>query len=310
MVDMQNKYNHDRCLFNGTLLWTRDNLRDAQEHASDLEARVRFLEGELQQARSFLSPGVRNSMLRLFEERDNARAEVGALSKALAASRADVARQVESERDLEMNVYRLHKRMGEVNDEVNHLRHLDSMKRVDLDASQFALTNLHADYKKLSAEYDFLDEALDAIVNEYEEASANVEALEGQLHAANNELKKTQSALVQQEGQTNHFKGLSASREEAAEIASKEAERLSVLLSQAHQRTAVITYKARCQLAEETNKVLDKIELGLKVEHGLFKNYPRRPLPVPLPSSSGPSSGGSVPSSRRDNPVDGSVSSK
>lgn len=42
---------------------------------------------------------------RLARERDNAKEEVHAISKALAASRADVARLVEPERDLETSMY-------------------------------------------------------------------------------------------------------------------------------------------------------------------------------------------------------------
>lgn len=103
---------------------------------------------------------------------------------------------------------------------------------------------------------------------------------------------------------------MAASREEAVGAASKEVNRLSSLLSQAQQRKTVIMHKARCQLAEKTNKMLEKIELGLKTEHGLVKSYPRRPVPASLPGSSGPSSGGSVPSTLRNNPVDGAASSK
>ena len=131
--------------------------------------------------------------------------------------------------------------------------------------------------------------------------------LEGCLRVTNEKLEKAQSSLAQQEEQTNHFKNLAATREEAVGAASREVNRLSSLLSQAQQRTTVIKHKARCQLAEETNKMLERIELGLKNEHGLVKNYPRRPVPSALPSSSGPSYGGSVPSSLRNNPDDGTA---
>ena len=167
----------DRALFNGTLLWTRDNLREARERTSLLESRIQLLEEELQTARSIPLSGVQDNMLCLARERDDARAEVYALSNALSASRADVARHAESERNLEVCMYRLSKGVSEINKEVDHLRHMDSMKQVELDAYKFTLTNLQLDYKKLSAEYDHLDEARDAVVNEYEEASACVEGI-------------------------------------------------------------------------------------------------------------------------------------
>ena len=69
---MQNLYNHDRALFNGTLLWTRENLRESRERASLLESKIQLLEEELQKARSFPFPGVEYSARCLIIERDNA----------------------------------------------------------------------------------------------------------------------------------------------------------------------------------------------------------------------------------------------
>ncbi|XP_026383508.1 pleckstrin homology domain-containing family D member 1-like [Papaver somniferum] len=223
MVDMQNKYNSDRRLFNGALLWTRENLRETHEKISRLEAKVAGLEEELHQARSSYDPEVRDYIQQLVRERDDARAEAFALRNALTASRADVARLVESERSLEMNMYRISKGIEEIK--------------------------------------------------------------------------------IQQESQTTYYKGLSGSRDAAAMEAAKEVNRLSSLLSQAELKNTVIGYKARFQLTEEINKTLARIEHDLQTEHGIVKNCPRNRMPEPLTHSSGPSSGGSIPSSQKKNPA-------
>lgn len=101
---------------------------------------------------------------------------------------------------------------------------------------------------------------------------------------------------MQQQGQTNNYEGLAKSRDEAAKEAAKEVTRLTSALSQSELKTSVITYKSHCQLAEEFNKTLSKIEQGIKKYYGIVKEYPRRPMPEPLAYFSGPSSGGSVPS--------------
>lgn len=82
----------------------------------------------------------------LVRERDDARAEAHALSNALTASRADVARLVGSEKDLEVNMYRITKGIEEMNNEVNHLRHLDSMKQ----SSRDSLTSQMKGLKRLN----------------------------------------------------------------------------------------------------------------------------------------------------------------
>ncbi|XP_026458597.1 myosin-3-like [Papaver somniferum] len=278
MVDIQNSYNTDHRQFNDTLLWTRENLRVARENATSLKAKVTHLEEELRQALLSHDPEVKDYIQRLVRERDDVRAEAHSLSNALTTSRVDVARLFGSEKDLEVNMYRLTKGIKEMNNEVNHLRHLDSMNQVELDECQFALKNLRFDYKKFSDEYDFLDDARDAVVNEYEISSARVE-------------------------------GLAKPRDEAAKEASKEVTRLTSALSQSELKTTVITYKARCHLAEEINKTLSKIEQGLKKDYGIVKDYPRRPMPDPLAYSSGPSSGGSVPSPQQKDPADNAGSS-
>ncbi|XP_026459115.1 uncharacterized protein LOC113359746 [Papaver somniferum] len=287
-----------------------NSLREATEHASSLEARVEQLEREIHQARSSHGPEVTNYIQHLVRERDDARAEAHALSNALTASRADVARMVESKRNLEMNMYRLNKGIEKMNDEVNHLRHQDSMKQVELDESQYALSNLQLDYKKISDEFDFLAEGRDAVVYDLEADSSRVGELEGQLLARNAKLKEAQSSLVQQESQTSYYKGLAGSRDEAATDAAKEVARLTALLSQSELRDTVIGHKARCQLAEEVNKVLTRVEQGLLRDHNIVKNYPRRSMPEPMTFSSGPSSGGSVPSSQKKNPTDHAESSR
>ncbi|XP_026451056.1 golgin subfamily A member 6-like protein 6 [Papaver somniferum] len=202
-VDMQNRYNADRQQFNETLERTPKGLYEARESISRLETKVVNLEEELRQDRSSLDPEVQDYIQRFFRERDEARAETYALNNALVASRADIACLVDSEKSLEINMYSLNKGIEDMNNEVNHLRHLDSMKQVELDECQFSLTNVQLDYKKISYEYDFLDDARDAVVNEYEIASSNVEELEGHLSLANERLEKAQSDLVHQQGQTS-----------------------------------------------------------------------------------------------------------
>ncbi|XP_026428424.1 uncharacterized protein LOC113324322 [Papaver somniferum] len=269
MVDMQNRYNSDRRQFDGALLWTRENLREAREGIYRLETKVASLEEELRQARSSHDPEARDYIQWLVRERDDARAEAHALSNALSASRADVARLVESEKDLEINMDGLTKGIEEMSNEVNHLRHLYSMKQVELD-----------------------------------------EYLEGQLNLANERLEKAQSSLAYQEGQAKYFEGLAGSRDAAAKESAKKVARLTSLLSQFELKATVITHKARCQLAEEINKTLTKIEQNLLKEHDIVKKYPRRPMPEPLTYSSGPFSGGSVPLSQPKNPADRVESSK
>ncbi|XP_026430924.1 myosin heavy chain, embryonic smooth muscle isoform-like [Papaver somniferum] len=288
MVDMQNKYNSDRCLFNGALLWTRENLREAHENISRLEAKVAGLEEELHQARSSHDPKVQDYIQRLVRERDDAIAEDFALSNSLTASRAHVARLVDYEKDLEVNMYKLSEGIENINNKVDLIRHLDSMKQ----------------------EYVFIDEARDAVINEYEIASTRVEELEGKLLAANEKPEKAQSSLMQQEIQTTYYKGFAGSQDEAAKEAGKEVTRLSSLLSQAELKKTIIAYKDRFQLTKEINKTLTRIEHDLQAEHSIVKNYPRRPIPEPLTYSSGPSSGGSVPSSQKKNPTDHVESSK
>lgn len=189
------------------------------------------------------------------------------------------------------------------------LRHREK----ELSAAEVEIEELKKSLKEKEklgeAEADLRSELV-AVRAELEQTRSQVSTfteLEGRLRVTNEKLEKAQSSLAQQEEQTNHFKNLAATREEAVGAASGEVNRLSSLLSQAQQRTTVIKHKARCQLAEETNKMLERIELGLRNEHGLVKNYPRRPVPSALPSSSGPSSGGSVPSSLRNIPADGAA---
>lgn len=95
---------------------------------------------------------------RLIREWDDSKADARSLSNFLAASRADVARLVESVRDLEINMYRLQKGIEGITSEVNHLRHLDSMKQIELDQCKLDLENRNLDYKKLFSKYDFFDE--------------------------------------------------------------------------------------------------------------------------------------------------------
>ncbi|XP_026410569.1 intracellular protein transport protein uso1-like [Papaver somniferum] len=246
MVDIQNRYNYDRLQFDGAFLWTRENLREAREGIYRLETRMASLEEELRQYRSSHDPEVRDYIQQLVRERDDARAEAHALSNALAASRSDVARLVDSEKDLEINMYKRTKGIEEMSNKFNHLRHLDSMKQIELDECQFALTNLRLDYKKISDEYDFLDEAWVAVVNEYEIASARVEDLEGQLNLANENLEKAQSSLAYQECQAQYFEGLAGSRDTAAKEAAKEVARLTSLLLQSELKATVITHKSHC----------------------------------------------------------------
>ncbi|XP_026398298.1 uncharacterized protein LOC113294091 [Papaver somniferum] len=224
-------------------------MREAREDISHLETKVTSLEEELCQDRSSHDPEVRDYIQRLVQERDDARAEAHALSNASSASRADVARLMEPEKDLEVNMYRLTKGIEGMTNEVNRLQHLDSMKSVELDKCQYALENLRLDYKKLSGEYDFLDEAWYAVVNEYEIASANVEELEGQFGLANAKLEETQSDLVKQQGETKYFEALAGSRDEAVKASTKEINRLKTLLSQSLLKADVIAHKAHRQLA-------------------------------------------------------------
>ncbi|XP_026409040.1 uncharacterized protein LOC113304170 [Papaver somniferum] len=204
-----------------SLITLRGNLLEATEHASSLAEKVEQLEGDLSQARSSHDPEVTNYIHQIVQESDDARAEAHALSNTLIASRADVAHMVESERNLEMNMYRLNKGIEKMNDKVNHLRHKDSMKQVELDESRYTLSNLQLDYKKISDEFDFLAEGRNAVVYDLETSSARVRELEGQLVAANAKIEKAQSSLVQQESQTSYYKGLAGSRDEAAKEAAK-----------------------------------------------------------------------------------------
>ncbi|XP_026399782.1 early endosome antigen 1-like [Papaver somniferum] len=251
MISLHNSLSGAHTQYKGVMEWTRQSLHEARKEISRLQAKVTDLGVKLRQARSSHGPDVREYTQRLVRERYDVRAEAHALSKALPAYRVDVARLVDSEKNLEVNMYWLTKGIEKMSNEVNRLHHLDSMKQVELDECQFALKNLQLDYKKISDEYDFLDEARDAVVNEFEIASANVEELERQLGLKNEKLDKAQSELVNQQGRTKYYEGLAGSRDVVAKESTKEVERMSSLLNQSELKINVITHEARRQLAEE-----------------------------------------------------------
>ncbi|XP_026429001.1 golgin subfamily A member 6-like protein 6 [Papaver somniferum] len=101
-VDMQNRYNADRQQFNETLERTQKGLDESRESIYRLETKIANLEEELRQARSSLDPEVQDYIQRFVREREEDVAEAYALSNALAASRADVARLVDSDKSLEI----------------------------------------------------------------------------------------------------------------------------------------------------------------------------------------------------------------
>lgn len=115
---------------------------------------------------------------------------------------------------------------------------------------------------------------------------------------------------MEQKGKTKYYEGLVGSQGVAAKEEAKEIARLQSLLSQSELKVTVIAHKARFQLAEEINKNLTRIEQSLLKDHNIVKIYPRRPTPDPLAYSSGPSSGGSVPSPQKKDPSDHVGSSK
>ncbi|XP_026410812.1 golgin subfamily A member 6-like protein 22 [Papaver somniferum] len=179
-----------------------------------------------------------------------------------------------------------------------------------LSTSRADVVRLIKSEKDLEDEYYFLDEARDAVVNEYEIDSSSVEELGGHLSLANEKLKEAQSSLVHQQDQTKYYEGLARSRDDAAKEAAKEVSRLKSSFSQYELKAGVIAYKAHCQLSEEVNNTLTKIEQSLLKDHGIVKKYPRRPMPEPVTYTSDRSSGGSVPSSQKKNPADHVESSK
>lgn len=104
-----------------------------------------------------------------------------------------------------------------------------------------------------------------------------------------------------QQGHTKYYDALAGSRDEEAKEAAQEVGRLKYSLSQSELKIDVIAHKARCQLAEEVNNTLTKIEQSLLKEHSIVKKYIRRHVPEPFTYTSDPSSGGSVSSYQKKN---------